>query len=258
MQVYDKLVNLQGGTGALKFETVATLSLHHPKPRDFGKRKQLRNIFCPDKHGHINLVDFVQSIDCIYKRQLLLCRSMENFAAIDRAYERLINIVFFAFVVVVALVLLGFDPLAFILALSALIVSLTFLIGPAASVCFEGMLMILLRAPYEIGDRIVISAPDAAKEKTAMAAWIVEDIDIYTTTVMSASTGEVATLSNGTLARSTIVNLNRSKKALLTVILRFSIETPHEKIAILKKAIEMFVKNRPRVRLNSGIWLRLH
>jgi len=246
IRLYNKLLKLQNDGDVLRFATIAEVAMLNAKSADSQKMRHMLQVFRPDKDEVVTLVDFAGAVDNVYKKLTLLKRSIENAAAIDRAYEHMINAGFFTVVFVIVLAALGIDPLAFILALSSLIVSFAFMIGSAASNYFEGILLILLRRPYEIGDRIAVSAVDDPAETDGSAGWIVENIDLYTTTVRLAATREVATVSNGSLARSRIINMKRSEKALLTIFLRFSVDTPFEKIVILKNAVEVYVKERPQ------------
>jgi len=104
--------------------------------------------------------------------------------------------------------------------------------GPATSVFFEGILLILVRRPYDIGDRISVSQVDQDTNIDGSAGWIVENIDLYTTTVRLAATRELATISNGSIARSRIINMKKSLKAQVTVYLKFGINTAFSKIQV--------------------------
>ena len=55
------------------------------------------------------------------------------------------------------------------------------MIGPASSKYFEGLLMILVRKPYDIGDRIFVAAVESVSSATGSAGWIVKDITLYYT-----------------------------------------------------------------------------
>lgn len=61
-----------------------------------------------------------------------------------------------------------------------------------------------------------------------------------------AATREVATVANGSLAESRIINMNRSENALVSLTLKFGVDVPFSKIKLFGKAIEGFVKERPR------------
>jgi hypothetical protein len=76
--------------------------------------------------------------------------------------------------------------------------------------------------------------------------WIVENVTLFTTTVFLAGTSERATISNGTLAKSRIINGARSPKPVCYVAMKFGIETPYKKVEIFKNAVDKFVRNRPR------------
>ena len=146
------------------------------------------------------MIDFVKSVDTVYKEARLLRASVKNSERIDRAFEGVINVGFYGLLFIFTLPQLGFDPVALFLSFSSIIVGFAFMIGPAASKMFEGWLFILLRRPYDIGDRIHISEPNEDPGPHGSASWFVRDVDLFTTTCVFASTGEKATLNNGSLA----------------------------------------------------------
>lgn len=63
--------------------------------------------------------------------------------------------------------------------------------------------------------------------------------------------GEVATMSNGSLSKTRIVNMNRSQRALVTLYLKFGVDTPLEKVESLRRLVDAYVKERPQVRANN-------
>ena len=97
-----------------------------------------------------------------------------------------------------------------------------------------------------MGDRIAISDPEKDTDTNGSAGWIVEKVDLFTTTVRFATTREVATISNGALAGSRIINLKRSEKALVYIYLKFGVDVPYGKIESFKAEVTAFVKDRPR------------
>lgn len=117
-------------------------------------------------------------------------------------------------------------------------------IGPLPSSYLEGILLILVRRPYEIGDSIAVSDVDQETAKDGSNGWIVENIDLFTTTVRFGMTREVATLWNGSLARSRIINMKRSDQAQVIINLKFGVNEPFQKIKVFRKAVEQFVKDR--------------
>ena len=97
-----------------------------------------------------------------------------------------------------------------------------------------------------------------------------DQVTLFTTTVRFATTNEVATYSNGSLAQLRIINANRSPKAIVSVLIKFGLETPFGKVTgrcgmdfellsksltfemskpatstVFRTAIENFVKARP-------------
>jgi hypothetical protein len=59
-------------------------------------------------------------------------------------------------------------------------------------------------------------------------------------------TNERATLSNGSLANSRIINSTRSPNASLHILLKFPVDVPYKKIEIFHKAMDEYALNRPR------------
>jgi len=119
-------------------------------------------------------------------------------------------------------------------------------IGAACSKYFEGLLLILVRRPYDIGDRIAVSDVNTDTNTGGSTTWFVKDVTLFTTTVLLAATNEVATYSNGSLAASRIINAARSPQAVLFFLLKFPIDTPYEKLKVFKGCLEKFVIARPR------------
>jgi small-conductance mechanosensitive channel len=120
------------------------------------------------------------------------------------------------------------------------------MISTASSKYFEGLLFILVRRPYQIGDGIHVSNIEVDTSFTGSAWWTVENVTLFTTSVIFSFTGERATLSNGSLANSRIINSSRSPKASLYVLLKFPVDIAYEKLQVFNKALEEFFKNRPR------------
>lgn len=56
------------------------------------------------------------------------------------------------------------------------------------SAYFDGILMVLVRRPYDVGDRISVSPVDEDADVNGSQPWIVEKLDLYSTTVRLAAT----------------------------------------------------------------------
>lgn len=76
--------------------------------------------------------------------------------------------------------------------------------------------------------------------------WIVEDVDLFTTKVIFHRSFERATLSNGSLANSRVINATLSTQAKVIVKLKFPVSVSYEKLQIFHQALDQFFKNRPR------------
>lgn len=73
-----------------------------------------------------------------------------------------------------------------------------------------------------------------------------KDVDLFTTTVIYGSTNERATMSNGSITSSRIINMARSRKAIISIYNKYSTETPFERVQLFEEALRKFVKARPR------------
>ena len=126
------------------------------------------------------------------------------------------------------------------------------MIGSASSKYFEGILFILVRRPYGIGDIIHISNTEMDTNIQGSVGWIVQKVTLFETVATWVPTLEKASFSNGSLANSRIINWRRSPNAKVNIQLHFPIETKYEQIEVFKRAVEEFMKLRPRE------WLQLN
>lgn len=159
-RVYRRLMLRQSDGAALDFDTIALLATTDDGGIDQEKMKDLIRLFRPERDGTLTVVDFVKSVDTVYKRLRLLSASISNAAQIDNAAERIFNCIFYTVLAIIIVSVLGFDPMALFLSISSIIVASAFMIANASSRWFEGMLFVLIRRPYSIGDRIHVSPVD--------------------------------------------------------------------------------------------------
>jgi hypothetical protein len=147
--VYAKLTLQPGGTESqrqmLHFETLALIAASSSGAIDQVKAKDLVRVFRPDREGNLSVLDFVKSVDTVYKELRFLQASIENSTQIDKSFENLVNVVFYAIVTSVILSQLGFDPFSLFLSLSSVVLAFAFAIGSASAKYFEGLLFILVR-----------------------------------------------------------------------------------------------------------------
>jgi len=213
---------------------------------DEAKMKELIEVFRPTRQGELTMVEFVKSVDAVYKDLRVLYASIANATRMNAASQRLVDVVFFFILSCIVLDALGVDPIALFGSLAAFIVGLSFMVGGASSKYFEGLLFVLVRKPFDIGDRIAVSDVEGDVSGSGSSGWIVKDLDLFKTTVIFGTTGEEATYSNGSLANSRVINHNRSPKAVLSFLVRFGINTQKDKVQQFRRAVETYVKSSPR------------
>ena len=118
--------------------------------------------------------------------------------------------------------------------MSSVILAFAFMIGSASSKYFEGLLFILVRKPYGIGDIIHISNVEQDTSLDGSSGWIVQNVTLFETTATWVPTWEKASFSNGSLASSRIINWARSPNARFNINLSFPIATKYETVEIFK------------------------
>lgn len=107
-EVYNRLLLVEvGEERTLQFETLALCALQENGLVDQVKAKELIKVFRPDRDGRLSILDFVKSVDAVYKEFRLLQASIENSSQIDRAFENILNVVFYVVVVAIIMSQLG-------------------------------------------------------------------------------------------------------------------------------------------------------
>lgn len=160
--VFWKLKRSPGdSTDALRFDTIAELCEQPDGTLHPDELKSLIRLLRPDRDGFLSLAEFVKSVDSVYKEAKLIHASVKNSEKIDREFEKALNIPFYTIVLCIILSQIGLNPLALFISLSPLILGFSWMIGSASSKMFEGWLFILIRRPYNIGDRIHIGNIDS-------------------------------------------------------------------------------------------------
>mmetsp|Transcript_3180 Transcript_3180/g.5784 ORF Transcript_3180/g.5784 Transcript_3180/m.5784 type:complete len:817 (-) Transcript_3180:194-2644(-) len=230
----------------LKFDTIAIVALKQDGTLNERVVKDLIRMFRPTRDGELTMLDFVKSIDTVYKDLRLIRSSIMNVQRMNAGAQRLWDVLFYFIVTCIVLAILGVNALALVGSLLALVVGLSFMVGSAFSKAFEGLLLVLVRKPYDVGDKIAVANCNQDASGTGSSGWLVKDVDLYNTTLVYGSTGEEATMTNGYLNQYRIINMNRSPKAALNFVMKFGIDVSKEKVEAFGKAVEQFVKDRPR------------
>lgn len=136
-EVYERLLLRSPDPFIVHFDVIALLGVMKDSNLDQNKLKNLIKLFRPDRDGSIDCIDFVKSVDSVYKELRLLRASVANSSKIDRAFESIFNVIFYTIVVCIILSQIGYDPLALFLSISGVILGFAFMIGSASSKYFE-------------------------------------------------------------------------------------------------------------------------
>jgi hypothetical protein len=165
-QVYVELLELQqnldihnvyscaGGldpTTTLKFHTLAIIAMDDLGNLDMKMAKELMNVFRPTREGDISLVEFVKSVDTVYKEIRKLRASVANEGKVNAAAEKLINVMFYFVLICFFMAALGIDPVVIFGGLATFIISFSFCVSGASSDYIRGLLFVLVQRPYDIG-----------------------------------------------------------------------------------------------------------
>jgi small-conductance mechanosensitive channel len=224
IDVYERLCHHNPTRSVLNFDTLAILARNEDGKLDKEKARKLIFLFRPDIEGDITLLNFLKACDKVYRRLRLSRATIVNSNQLDEALGFILNCIFF--ILMSSVIFLGiyeFDPTQIFVAIGSISLAISFAIGNASSKWFEGVLLVLLRKPYDIGDRIAISDPTVDTCSDGSVTWFVESVNLFSTTVRNAATNEVATYNNGYLAGTRIVNAARSSKASVYVRLTLAL-----------------------------------
>lgn len=148
-EVFGRLNSQSSDESVLDFEVLAMLGVEPDGSLDQQKLIELIKLFRPDRDGSLTMLDFVKSVDSVYREIRLLRASVTNSSKvplepeqgcapaavahthpfllqIDAAFENIFNIFFYAVILVVVLSQLGLDPLALFLSISGVILAFAF------------------------------------------------------------------------------------------------------------------------------------
>jgi hypothetical protein len=136
-KVYERLLLFQCSNENLHFNVIAELAIDRDGSMNSDKMKELVRLFRPDRDGILTMIDFLKSVDKVYKEFRLIQASIENSGTVDRAFEMMVNYAFFTILWCVLFYICGMNPFKLFLSLSAFIVGFAFMIGGASSKFFE-------------------------------------------------------------------------------------------------------------------------
>jgi small-conductance mechanosensitive channel len=135
----------------IPFETLALLAKDEHGGIDQEKAKELIRVFRPERDGFLGKLEFVKSVDTIYKELRLLTANISNSSQMDKAVENLLNVVFYIILGAIVVNRLGENPLTLFFSFSSVILAFAFMFGKSAAKYFDGCLFILVQRPYGVG-----------------------------------------------------------------------------------------------------------
>jgi small-conductance mechanosensitive channel len=144
--VYRDLLTCSPEHTELNFDILALIAVEPDGLLNEAKLLEIVKLFRPDREGNLSLIDFVKSVDSVYKELRLLRASVASSSRIDGAFEKVINIGFYSSVGCIVLYAVGVDPFVLFGSVSAFVLAFAFMFRDAASKYFEGLLLILVRA----------------------------------------------------------------------------------------------------------------
>jgi hypothetical protein len=133
--VFHRLTLNEPGSTTLQFDTLALLAVLPDGSMDKAKLTDLVRLFRPDRSGNLSLVDFAKCVDSCYKELRLLRASVANSSRIDKALERILNLLFYFILGCIVLSVLGIDPLVLFASVSGFILGFAFMIGRYVRCC---------------------------------------------------------------------------------------------------------------------------
>mmetsp|Transcript_30750 Transcript_30750/g.46623 ORF Transcript_30750/g.46623 Transcript_30750/m.46623 type:complete len:893 (-) Transcript_30750:42-2720(-) len=244
--IYRRLVKVTK-SDPLHYDIIQCLAINRDNTIDEGKEAAMRSLFRPDFNDQLTLLQFVQAFDNVYKASRVYDAAVSNSSVMNEVLASVVDRIVWFFLILVILLILQYNPYPLLMSMSSLLVSFAFAMGPSASKFIEGILLIAIRRPYDIGDRIILSAPTASTSVNIGEAWIVEDINLWTTKLRHTATNKVATLQNGYIAALRITNCNQSPNALVNLELKVDVKTTDtNKLKIFRERIEDYIQKRPR------------
>ena len=124
-RVYERFLHYEGGE-QMHFNTIAKLCIDGDLDEE--KLRKLIKLFRPDREGILTKLDFVKSIDTVYKEIRLLRAGIANSQRVDRSSESIFHFLYFFILGCVCLAILGIDPFALFVAVSGFIVGFAFMV----------------------------------------------------------------------------------------------------------------------------------
>lgn len=143
--MYERLLRHQSIGDELHFNSIAKIAVNKDGTINHEKMKELVRMYRPNRDGTLSRMDFIKSIDAVYKEFRVLQAAIENSGKVGRAFELLINWCFYIVLWCIMLYIVGLDPFALFVSISSFFVGFSFMIGASSAKYFDGLLFILVR-----------------------------------------------------------------------------------------------------------------
>lgn len=155
-RVYDRLltfVDESKRSNVLKWKVLELLCIGDDRSSEsLSKCKRLRKLFTPNRSGDLPLLAFIQAVDQCYKKVVFLRASLRNASLLDDVLERLFNTIFYFVLVLFLSSILQLHPWTLMVSITSLLVSVSFAFGSSVSAYVDGILLIAVRRPYDLGE----------------------------------------------------------------------------------------------------------
>ncbi|KAI3645751.1 hypothetical protein MP228_008679 [Amoeboaphelidium protococcarum] len=182
--------------------------------------------------GKFTQRDFRQLLIKIYRERGRLVASLSGMKSLIRKVDDFLTIVLCFLLVMGTLSIFGVNAYSVFVSISSVMVSFAFLFGSTAKQAFEGIILMFLVHPYDVGDRIWVSGQNYVVTRVNILSTVVERWD-----------GQLIYLPNSKLALLDISNIRRAKPQYEQYALRVTYTTPLEKLQELQKKLQAFVKS---------------
>jgi hypothetical protein len=158
--VFCGLEKLSSSSGKIPFSVFELLCVQDDgNTTDPKKRAALRKLFRPDAEESLSLLMFVTSCDSVYRRLRYFRASVENGTILDQTLEGIFRGFYYLVLSLVLLSILQVNVWSLLLSITSLLVSLSFAFGNVASSYVQGIMLITVSRPFDLGDRIFLMSP---------------------------------------------------------------------------------------------------
>ena len=164
--------------------------------------------------------------------------------------DHLVDTFFYTIVVALAPSAIGVDSGALVSVLLVALISIAFITFVVSGGNLKGISRTMTQKSYGIGDRVCF-VPEGSKTNAGdgppSGGWIVEDVDLYKTTLRQGITGERTVFPNSSLlSNSSVMNWKRWHKAVVSLSMEFSGNTEGDKINVVRNHILRWIESHYR------------